>query len=177
MPIKCAWFFILPGLWLGQKHNLAIPWTFARVISDALAWHSGYYFAGMANILLISKNRKPKSNNNMNRILQYLPEIEGEEYALLERLTEQMDQKQMEQFATIYRSRRRDPQNVMIFSIVGLLLVPGLQRFYLGQIGWGILYLFTAGLCFIGSIVDLVNFKSMAYEYNERVAGEVARMV
>lgn len=113
----------------------------------------------------------------MNRILQYLPEVEGEEFALLERLTEQMDQKQMEQFANIYRSRRRDPQNVMIFSIVGLLLVPGLQRFYLGQIGWGILYLFTAGLCLIGSIVDLVNFKSMAYEYNERVAGEVARMV
>lgn len=113
----------------------------------------------------------------MNRILQFLPEIEGEEFALLERLTDQMDENQLQQFASIYRSRRRDPQNVMIFAIVGLLLVPGLQRFYLGQIGWGILYLFTAGLCLIGSIIDLVNFKSMSYEYNERVANEVAQMV
>ena len=113
----------------------------------------------------------------MNRILQFLPEIEGEEFALLERLTDQMDEKQLQQFAIIYKSRRRDPQNVMIFAIVGLLLIPGLQRFYLGQIGWGILYLFTAGLCLIGSIIDLVNFKSMTYEFNERVANEVAQMV
>ncbi len=113
----------------------------------------------------------------MNRILQYMPEVEGEEFVLLERLTEQMDSNQLQQFVGIYRARRRDPQNVMIFSIVGLVLIPGLQRFYLGQIGWGILYLFTAGLCLIGSIVDLVNFKSMAYEYNERIATETARMV
>ncbi len=114
----------------------------------------------------------------MNRILQYIPNVEGEEFVLLERITEQMDSNQLQQFASIYSSRRREPQTVMIFSILGLLgIIPGLQRFYLGQIGWGILYFFTLGLCFIGSIVDLVNYKSMAYEYNERIATETARMV
>jgi TM2 domain-containing membrane protein YozV len=113
----------------------------------------------------------------MNRILKFLPELEGEEFALLEKITDQMDDKQIAQFAMIYRSRRRDPQNVMIFSIVGLLLIPGIQRFYLGQIGWGILYLFTVGLCFIGSIIDLVNYQSMAYQYNERIATETAQML
>lgn len=113
----------------------------------------------------------------MNRVLQFIPEAQGEEHMLLERIVDQMDENQLKQFATVYRSRRRDPQNVMIFSVVGLLLVPGLQRFYLGQIGWGILYLFTAGLCLIGSIIDLVNYKSMAFEYNEKIATEVAQMV
>jgi TM2 domain-containing membrane protein YozV len=113
----------------------------------------------------------------MNRVLQFIPEAQGEEHMLLERIVDQMDENQLKQFASVYRSRRRDPQNVMIFSVVGLLLVPGLQRFYLGQIGWGILYLFTAGLCLIGSIIDLVNYKSMAFEYNEKIATEVAQMV
>ena len=113
----------------------------------------------------------------MNKVLQHIPEAQGEEHMLLERIVDQMDDNQLRQFASVYRSRRRDPQNVMIFSVVGLLLVPGLQRFYLGQIGWGILYLFTAGLCLIGSIIDLVNYKSMAFEYNEKIATEVAQMV
>ena len=113
----------------------------------------------------------------MNKVLQHIPEAQGEEHMLLERIVDQMDDNQLRQFASVYRSRRRDPQNVMVFSVVGLLLVPGLQRFYLGQIGWGILYLFTAGLCLIGSIIDLVNYKSMAFEYNEKIATEVAQMV
>jgi hypothetical protein len=41
----------------------------------------------------------------------------------------------------------------------------------------GLLYLFTAGLCLIGSIIDLVNYKAKAFEYNQKVADEVARMV
>lgn len=113
----------------------------------------------------------------MNRILTFLPEVDGEEFALLERLTDQMDDAQLRNFATLYRARRRDTQTVLIFSIVGLFLLPGLQRFYVGHIGYGILYLFTAGLCLIGSIVDLVNHKQLALEYNQKVADEVVRMV
>jgi TM2 domain-containing membrane protein YozV len=113
----------------------------------------------------------------MNRILQYIPELEGEEYMWVERLVEHMDDSQLQQFASVYRSRRRDTQTVLIFSIIGLVLIPGLQRFYLNQIGMGLLYLFTAGLCLIGSIIDLVNYKAKAFEYNQKVADEVARMV
>ncbi|MDB5115968.1 MAG: hypothetical protein JWQ79_1460, partial [Mucilaginibacter sp.] len=46
------------------------------------------------------------------------------------------------------------------------------QRFIVGQIGMGILYLFTIGLCFIGSIMDLVNHKTLALEYNQKMAFE-----
>ncbi len=50
--------------------------------------------------------------------------------------------------------------------------VPGLQRFNLGQIGMGILYFFTAGVCFIGTIVEIVNYRTLALEYNQKMAYE-----
>jgi TM2 domain-containing membrane protein YozV len=53
----------------------------------------------------------------------------------------------------------------------------GIQRFYLGQIGMGILYLFTGGLCLIGTIMDLVNNKTLTNEFNQKAAQEVAMMM
>jgi TM2 domain-containing membrane protein YozV len=47
----------------------------------------------------------------------------------------------------------------------------------LGQIGMGLLYLFTAGLCFIGTIIDLVNYQRLAFEFNQQVANEVAVLI
>ena len=41
----------------------------------------------------------------------------------------------------------------------------------------GILYLFTAGLCFIGSIVDIVNHKQLAFEHNQKMVFESLQMV
>jgi hypothetical protein len=39
------------------------------------------------------------------------------------------------------------------------------------------LYLFTGGLCLIGTIVDLVNYKRLATDYNLTQMYESARMV
>jgi len=113
----------------------------------------------------------------MNKVLQYIPEAQGEEFFFLEKLCELMDDNQMKNFSGIYRARRRDPQNMLIFSLIGLFVVPGLQRFYVGQIGMGIIYLFTLGFCLIGSIIDIMNHKEMASEYNQKVAGEIVQMV
>lgn len=113
----------------------------------------------------------------MNRVLDYIPEAQGEELFFLERLLETCDKAQMQQFANIYRGRRRDPQTVLIFAVIGLVAVPGLQRFYLNKILMGIIYLFTAGLCFIGSIIDLVNYREMTLEYNQEVAYEIIQHV
>ena len=112
----------------------------------------------------------------MNRVLQYIPEAQGEEFYYLEKLCEQMDESQMNQFSSIYRARRRDPQNILILTVAGFF-VPGLQRFYVGQMGWGIAYFFTAGFCFIGTIIDIMNHKELAFEYNQRIAEELVRMV
>jgi TM2 domain-containing membrane protein YozV len=45
------------------------------------------------------------------------------------------------------------------------------------QIGLGIIYLLTLGLCFIGTIVDLINYQKIAFEYNTKIAREIATMV
>ena len=77
----------------------------------------------------------------------------------------------------MYRSRRRDPQTILLVTIVGFLGFAGIQRFMTDQIGMGVLYFFTAGLCFIGTIVDLVNYKKIAFEYNQMQAQQLAVMV
>src|ERR1700760_1302749 len=106
--------------------------------------------------------------------------ISAEEIAFLQQATADLNENQQKYFLMIYTGKRKSPQDVMIFCIVGLFLVPGLQRFMVGQIGMGLLYLFTIGLCFIGSIMDLINHKSLAAEYNRKMAYEcfqMARMV
>jgi TM2 domain-containing membrane protein YozV len=98
--------------------------------------------------------------------------ISAEELAFLQQATTELNENQQKYFYMIYSGKRKSPQDMLIFCIVGLFLVPGLQRFMVGQIGMGILYLFTVGLCFIGSIIDLVNHKSLALEYNKKMAFE-----
>lgn len=105
-----------------------------------------------------------------------LPGLEQEELTYLQSLMKEMSEEQQRNFFMVYQGKRKDPQVVLICAIVGLVCIPGLQRFITGQIGMGILYLLTAGLCFIGSIVDLVNNKRMALEYNQKAAYEAANL-
>src|ERR1700754_1815059 len=93
-----------------------------------------------------------------------LPGISPEEIGLLQQATQGLNESQNKYFYMVYSGKRKSPQDMLIFCIVGTCLVPGLQRFIIGQIGMGLLYLFTGGLCVIGSIVDLVNYKSLAFE-------------
>jgi len=95
----------------------------------------------------------------MNRVLKLLPELQGQEMASIQQVMKDMSDEDAESFAHIYRARRKDPQTILILCLAGLFVIPGIQRFYVDQIGMGILYLFTIGLCFIGSIVDLVKEK------------------
>jgi TM2 domain-containing membrane protein YozV len=101
-----------------------------------------------------------------------LPGMSPEELEFLQKATAELTENQQKYFYMNYTNKRKSPQDMLIFCIVGLCLVPGLQRFITGQIGMGVLYLFTAGLCFIGSIVDLVNHRDLAMEYNKKMAFE-----
>jgi TM2 domain-containing membrane protein YozV len=66
---------------------------------------------------------------------------------------------------------------ILILTIIGFLGIAGVQRFITDQIGMGLLYFFTAGLCFIGTIIDLVNYQKLAFEYNQKKANEVAMII
>lgn len=109
----------------------------------------------------------------MAKAMDLLPEIKGDELFYIQSILDTFTPEEASRFANIYRSRRKNPQDILIFAIIGLFIVPGLQRFLLNQIGMGILYFFTIGLCFIGSILDLVNYERLTFEYNQRAADEI----
>jgi TM2 domain-containing membrane protein YozV len=113
----------------------------------------------------------------MANAFQLMPTLEGDEMTFVQGLIKDMSDNQAQQFATVYNSRRKDPQTIMLVSLIGFIGVAGVHRFMLDQIGMGILYVLTGGLCVIGTIVDLVNHKKLAFDYNTRVAQQVAMMV
>jgi len=106
-----------------------------------------------------------------------LPGISPQEYAYLQTATNGLNEQQIRTFLMIYAGKRKNPSDMLLFCVIGLFLVPGLQRFIIGQIGMGILYLLTAGLCFIGSIIDIVNHKELAFEHNQKMVFESLQMV
>jgi TM2 domain-containing membrane protein YozV len=75
-----------------------------------------------------------------------------------------------------YTSKRKSPQDILIFTIIGFFGVAGIHRFMMGQVGLGILYFLTFGLCWIGTIVDLVNNQALALEYNKKMGYESFQM-
>lgn len=56
---------------------------------------------------------------------------------------------------------------LMLFTLIG---VAGIQHFYMGKIGRGILWLLTWGLLGIGSIVDIFTLPSQIKTVNARRA-------
>jgi len=113
----------------------------------------------------------------MANFFQFLPELQGRELMFVQGLTKEYDEQQLMNFANIYRSRRRDPQLILLTTLLGFVVIAGVQRFLTNQIGMGILYLFTGGLCLIGTIIDLINYQDIAMEYNMRMANEAAMMI
>lgn len=113
----------------------------------------------------------------MAEIYDYIPEAQGDEALYLDKLLSSLGDEDKKRFANVYRSRRKDPQTIMLLTLVGFLGIAGIQRFILNQIGMGILYILTGGLCLIGVIVDLVNHKDLTFQYNREVAQEVKSLL
>lgn len=110
----------------------------------------------------------------MARTIDVLPELTGEEMLFVQQIIKDYDDERARSFAAVYRSRRRDPTLILVLTLLGFVGFAGLHRMLTDQIGLGILYFFTLGLCWIGTIVDLVNYQKLAYEYNIKIAREVA---
>jgi hypothetical protein len=76
----------------------------------------------------------------MANIYNYMPELETDEMAYLQPYFQNLTHEQAQQFTSFYRSRRRDPQMILLAALVGLLGFAGIHRFLIGNIGLGILY-------------------------------------
>ena len=110
----------------------------------------------------------------MANVMQLLPEIPPGEQAAISGIIQNVPDESAQMFAMAYRSQRKDETTILILTLIGLVLIAGIQRFVLGHIGMGILYLLTAGLCFIGTIIDAVNHKKLGSENNVKIAHQIA---
>jgi len=120
-------------------------------------------------------------DNNFNSIkpiiLKYLYDVTPEELITINSRIKDFNEDELAQFCMIYRSKRKDPQLILILCLLGLVGVAGIHRFVIGNIGLGVLYFFTAGLCFVGTIMDAVNYKQLAMEYNAEMITETLSML
>lgn len=54
----------------------------------------------------------------------------------------------------------------LILCCLGFLGIGGIHQFYVGRIGLGLLYFFTGGLFFIGTIIDLIKIATGSFTDN-----------
>ncbi|MGH2564396.1 MAG: TM2 domain-containing protein [Ginsengibacter sp.] len=118
------------------------------------------------------------NTNSVNPVLlKYLYDITPEELITINSRTQGFGDDELTHFCMIYRSKRKDPQTILLLCLLGLVGVSGIHRFVMGHVGMGILYFFTGGLCLVGTIVDAVNHKDLALEYNGKMIAETLSML
>ncbi len=110
-------------------------------------------------------------------LMNLLYDTSPEELIQINALTVNFTEAEIRQFVMMYRNKRKDPQTILLCCLLGFVCFAGIHRFILNQVGMGILYLFTGGLCLIGTIVDAVNHKQLTLEYNQKMIGETMAMM
>jgi hypothetical protein len=95
-----------------------------------------------------------------------------EEYSFIHHASAGLSQNQMQTFMLVYDSRRKNPTDILLATLLGFLGLAGIQRFMTGQYLLGFMYLVTGGFFGIGTIVDLITYKSITNDYNRHLAYE-----
>lgn len=108
-------------------------------------------------------------------ILQ-IPALEADELVYLRSVTGNLPDDKMQLFVSLYIGKRKKTETILLCCLLGFVLAGGIQRFVVGQIGMGLLYFFTGGLCLVGTIVDTINHKQITFEYNQQMAIEAMAM-
>lgn len=110
-------------------------------------------------------------------LMSLLYDTTPEELIQIDASTRGFSDEQLRQFVMIYRTKRKDEKTILLCCLLGIVFFAGIHRFVMGQIGMGILYLITGGLCFIGTIVDAINHKQLTLDFNSKMIGETLTMM
>ena len=113
----------------------------------------------------------------MADVVQLFPELEIEELVLIGRFVSDMTDEQGSQFAAVYRAKRHNDLTMVALWFPSVIGIAGLHRFYAGQIGMGLIYLFTMGFCFVGTLIDAFRSTTLTYNYNYELAKATAAMI
>ena len=114
---------------------------------------------------------------NQHNILMMFPDMNSEEMYSIQGLMQGMTEQQQQHFLSVYKGKRKDRTLMLVLALIGLFGAAGIHRLVAGDIGMGILFFFTAGLCFIGTIVDMININSLTLKHNLAQATESANLV
>jgi TM2 domain-containing membrane protein YozV len=109
-------------------------------------------------------------------LLRMFPDMEYDEMATVMQIMQKLNENEQQTFLAIFQGKRKDHQQLLLFTLLGFFGAAGIQRFLIGDIGLGIVYLVTGGLCLIGTIVDIINIKNLAARYNQKMAYEAANI-
>jgi TM2 domain-containing membrane protein YozV len=110
-------------------------------------------------------------------LITLIPAVEPDELSYLQSITSELPDDKFQLFISLYNGKRKKAETILLCCLLGFVLAGGVQRFVVGQLGMGILYFFTGGLCLIGTIVDIINHKQLTFEYNQQMAIEAMGMV
>lgn len=64
----------------------------------------------------------------------------------------------------------KDPGIALVLTFLGFVLLAGLQYFYIGKIGKGVLFLLTAGFFFVGTFISLFTITGETKQINAQRA-------
>lgn len=99
------------------------------------------------------------------------------EFTFLEQqmLIQGLSEQQQVLFSSQFASEKRD--RTLIFVVSLILGYLGVDRFLVGDIGWGVLKLLTFGGCGILWLVDLFLIWGRVDDYNRRKAHEIVSTI
>ena len=70
--------------------------------------------------------------------------------------------------------RPTPPNRPRILTLLGFVLIAGLQYFYIGKIVMGLLFLFTGGFFFVGTVISCFTIRGETRRVNARRARRAA---
>ena len=109
----------------------------------------------------------------MAKVLDHLPELDGNELRHARNLIEDLDDEKASQFAAEYRKKRRSPSSIFLLILLGFVGFAGIHRFRLGKPGTGLLFLITLGFVFCGTLYDLLTYEKAVFQHNKFAAVRV----
>jgi len=57
----------------------------------------------------------------------------------------------------------------LLLTLLGIILIAGLQHFYMGKITKGLIWLLTLGVFGIGTLIDIFTIGSQVDNYNTQI--------
>ena len=107
-------------------------------------------------------------------ISNFIKGFSKEEKLYLENLIDDFDDEEKQMFLIKYKVNRRNPFVYSILTLFGFVGLAGFQRFYSKDYLMGLLYLFTFGFLFVGTIYDFISFYRITFASNIKTAEKTA---